>query len=226
MVYMPNDKEKLLKVMRSLDADYAHGKISEEKYRYFRSKYEDKLNTLDARDATNRIRSMQGKPSGKRKTNPKPPKLNKKKKEEPDLVQKYIINPKKGDKDFNKEKKPPMDKGTFKLIAVLVLVIGFTAGIGYGVLTFDFGNISVTDAQAIVEDTAFPEVEEVKVNDTDNDSVQVGDTYTSDNSYDSGDSSSGQGSGSYDSGTGGEESGSGGSSGSGDSGTVEGTVTG
>lgn len=223
---MPNDKEKLLKVMRSLDADYAHGKISEEKYRYFRSKYEDKLNTLDARDATNRIRSMQGKPSGKRKTNPKPPKLNKKKKEEPDLVQKYIINPKKGDKDFNKEKKPPMDDGTFKLIAVLVLVIGFTAGIGYGVLTFDFGNISVTDAQAIVEDTAFPEVEEVKVNDTDNDSVQVGDTYTSDNSYDSGDSSSGQGSGSYDSGTGGEESGSGGSSGSGDSGTVEGTVTG
>ena len=210
---MPNDKEKLLKVMRSLDADYAHGKISEEKYRYFRSKYEDKLNTLDARDATNRIRSMQGKPSGKRKTNPKPPKLNKKKKEEPDLVQKYIINPKKGDKDFNKEKKPPMDNGTFKLIVVLVLVIGFTAGIGYGVLTFDFGNISVTDAQAIVEDTAFPEVEEVKVNDTDNDSVQVGDTYTSDNSYDSGDSSSGQGSGSYDSGTGGEESGSGGSSG-------------
>jgi len=223
---MPNDKEKLLKVMRSLGADYAHGKISEEKYRYFRSKYEDKLNTLDARDATNRIRSMQGKPSGKRKTNPKPPKLNKKKKEEPDLVQKYIINPKKGDKDFNKEKKPPMDNGTFKLIAVLVLVIGFTAGIGYGVLTFDFGNISVTDAQAIVEDTAFPEVEEVKVNDTDNDSVQVGDTYTSDNSYDSGDSSSGQGSGSYDSGTGGEEFGSGGSSGSGDSGTVEGTVTG
>ena len=212
--------------MRSLDADYAHGKISEEKYRYFRSKYEDKLNTLDARDATNRIRSMQGKPSGKRKTNPKPPKLNKKKKEEQDLVQKYIINPKKGDKDFNKEKKPPMDNGTFKLIAVLVLVIGFTAGIGYGVLTFDFGNISVTDAQAIGEDTAFPEVEEVKVNDTDNDSVQVGDTYTSDNSYDSGDSSSGQDSGSYDSGTGGEESGSGGSSGSGDSGTVEGTVTG
>ena len=223
---MPNDKEKLLRVMRCLDADYAHGKISEEKYRYFRSKYEDKLNTLDARDATNRIRSMQGKTSGKRKTNPKPPKLNKKKKEEQDLVQKYIINPKKGDKDFNKEKKPPMDNGTFKLIAVLVLVIGFTAGIGYGVLTFDFGNISVTDAQAIVEDTAFPEVEEVKVNDTDNDSVQVGDTYTSDNSYDSGDSSSGQGSGSYDSGTGGEESGSGSSSGSGDSGTVEGTVTG
>ncbi len=160
---MPNDKEKLLKVMRSLDADYAHGKISEEKYRYFRSKYEDKLNTLDARDATNRIRSMQGKPSGKRKTNPKPPKLNKKKKRGARFSsKKYIINPKKGDKDFNKEKKPPMDNGTFKLIAVLVLVIGFTAGIGYGVLTFDFGNISVTDAQAIVEIRHFQRLKKSK----------------------------------------------------------------
>lgn len=124
------------------------------------------------------------------------------------MVQKYIINPKKGDKSLNKEKKQPMDNSTFRLVAVLVLVIGFTAGIGYGVLTFDFGNISVTDAQAIVEDTAFPEVEEVKVNDTSNDSVQVGDTYTSDNSYDSGDTYSSQGSENYDSGWS-EDSGSG-----------------
>lgn len=221
---MPNDKEKLLRVMRSLDADYKHGKISEEKYRYFRSKYEDKLNTLDARDATNRIRSMQGKPSDNRRTAPKPPKLNKKKKEEQDLVQKYIINPKKGDKSLNKEKKPPMDNSTFRLVAVLVLVIGFTAGIGYGVLTFDFGNISVTDAQAIVEDTAFPEVEEVQVNDTNN-SVQVGDTYTSDSSYSSEDTYYDQDSGSdssYDSG--GSSSGDGSSSGSDDSGGSGGTT--
>lgn len=221
---MPNDKEKLLRVMRSLDADYKHGKISEEKYRYFRSKYEDKLNTLDARDATNRIRSMQGKPSDNRRTAPKPPKLNKKKKEEQDLVQKYIINPKKGDKSLNKEKKPPMDNSTFRLVAVLVLVIGFTAGIGYGVLTFDFGNISVTDAQAIVEDTAFPEVEEVQVNDTNN-SVQVGDTYTSDSSYSSEDTYYDQDSGSdssYDSG--GSSSGDGSGSGSDDSGGSGGTT--
>ncbi|WP_299522199.1 endoglucanase [uncultured Methanobrevibacter sp.] len=195
---MPNDKEKLLRVMRSLDMDYQHGKISEEKYRYFRSKYEDKLNTLDARDATNRIRSMQGKPSGKRKNNPKYSKRNKKKNEEQDLVQKYIINPKKGDKSLDEEKNSQMDNSTFKLVAVLVLVIGFTAGIAYGVLTFDFGNISVSDAQAIVEDTAFPEVKEVPVNNTTNDSVQVGDTYTSDSSQSSSDSYSSQSS--YDSG--------------------------
>ena len=60
---MPNDRDKLLKVMDSLEEDYASGKISPEKYSYFRSKYEDKLNSIDAREATRRIRSMQGKPS-------------------------------------------------------------------------------------------------------------------------------------------------------------------
>ena len=58
---MSNDKEKLLQIMGSLESDYAHGKISKEKYIYFRSKYEDRLNALDAREATSRIRSMQGK---------------------------------------------------------------------------------------------------------------------------------------------------------------------
>ncbi len=188
---MSDDKEKLLRVMRSLDEDYRHGKISEDKYRYFRSKYEDKLNTLDARDATNRIRSMQGKPSDKNIS--QPPRLNKKKDNEQDLVQKYIINPKKGDKDLNKEKKAPMETSTFNLVLVLVLVIGFTAGIGFGVFTFDFGSISVSDTQAIVEDTAFPEVQNISVNNTNNTnntSVSTGDTYTSDNSYSSKDTSS------------------------------------
>ena len=41
---MPNDRDKLLKIMDSLEADYRSGRISPEKYSYFRSKYEDKLN--------------------------------------------------------------------------------------------------------------------------------------------------------------------------------------
>ena len=45
---MPNEREKLLQVMSSLEADYKSGKISAEKYSYFRSKYEDKLNSIDA----------------------------------------------------------------------------------------------------------------------------------------------------------------------------------
>ena len=72
--------------MASLESDYNHGKISKEKYLYFRSKYEDKLNALDAREATSRIRSMQGKPSNDSKQPKKPAKYDKK--EEQDLVQK------------------------------------------------------------------------------------------------------------------------------------------
>ena len=161
---MSNDREKLLNVMRNLESDYKHGKISAEKYSYFRSKYEDKLNTIDAEEATRKIRSMQGKPStnnkkkSTRKKGRKP--TNSTRKTEQDLVQKYIINPKKGDGDF-KEKNPPMDGGTFKLLLLLVLVIGFTAGIAYGIFNFDFETVSETGTVAIVEDTAFPEVKEV-----------------------------------------------------------------
>ena len=130
---MSNDKEKLLQIMASLESDYAHGKISKEKYVYFRSKYEDRLNALDAREATNRIRSMQGKPSDS-PNNKKP--IRNEKREDEDLVQKYIINPKKGDKQI--EPKAPMDSGTFKLVAILILAIGFTVGAGFGVFNFDF----------------------------------------------------------------------------------------
>ena len=158
---MSNDKDKLLQIMASLESDYAHGKISKEKYVYFRSKYEDKLNALDAREATNRIRSMQGKPSDSPK-NEKPTKNEKK--EDEDLVQKYIINPKKGDKQI--EPKVPMDSGTFKLVAILILAIGFTVGAGFGVFNFDFGSFANTNTSAIVTDTAFPDVADVHVNTT------------------------------------------------------------
>ena len=158
---MSIDKDKLLQIMASLESDYAHGKISKEKYIYFRSKYEDKLNALDAREATNRIRSMQGKPSDSPRNN-KP--VRNRKKEDEDLVQKYIINPKKGDKHI--KQKVPMDSGTFKLVAILILAIGFTIGAGVGVFNFDFGSFANTNASAIVTDTAFPNVADVHVNTT------------------------------------------------------------
>ena len=91
---MSDERDKLLQVMGSLEADYNSGKISAEKYRYFRSKYEDKLNSIDAMEATKRIRSMQGKSTTAKKSKSKKPTRNKKKQEQ-DLVQKYIINPKK-----------------------------------------------------------------------------------------------------------------------------------
>lgn len=171
---MSNDKEKLLQIMASLESDYAHGKISKEKYVYFRSKYEDRLNALDAREATNRIRSMQGKPSDS-SNNRKP--IRNEKKEDEDLVQKYIINPKKGDKQV--EPKVPMDSGTFKLVAILVLAIGFTVGAGFGVFNFDFGAFTNTNASAIVTDTAFPNVADVHVNTTTSSNVSSNSNHVS-----------------------------------------------
>lgn len=203
---MSNDRDKLLQIMDSLESDYAHGKISREKYVYFRSKYEDRLNALDAREATNRIRSMQGKPSD----SPKNKKITRnEKKEEEDLVQKYIINPKKGDKQI--EEKAPMDSGTFKLLAILILALGFTVGAGFGVFSFDFASFADTNASAIVTDTAFPDVADINVNATasnntasnassssaTNTQIQT----TTDTSSSSSSSSSSSGSGSYNGGS-------------------------
>lgn len=159
---MSDERDKLLNVMKNLESDYKSGKISAEKYSYFRAKYEDKLNSIDAKAATRRIRSMQGKPSNdtkKARLHKKPTKN--KKKEERDLVQKYIINPKKDDSKYNKKKKSAMDSGTFKLLLLLILVVGFTAGIAYGIFNLDFGTLSDTETVAIVSDTAFPEIKEV-----------------------------------------------------------------
>ena len=43
----------------------------------------------------------------------------------------------------------------------MVLVVAFTAGIAYGVFSFDFDSVSNTNSVAIVQDTAFPEIKEV-----------------------------------------------------------------
>lgn len=199
---MSDEREKLLRVMNNLESDYKSGKISAEKYSYFRSKYEDKLNSIDAKAATKRIRSMQGKPStdNRRKKRRRPTKN--KRKEEQDLVQKYIINPKKSDAQYNKKKKSSMDSGTFKLFLLLILVIGFTAGTAYGIFNLDFGSVSDSETVAIVDDTAFPEIKEVvtvsnttstysNYSSTNDDSYQNVETTSDDsNSYSQSDSSS------------------------------------
>lgn len=86
-----DERDKLLNIMSSLEADYKSGKISQKKYNYFRSKYEDKLNEIDALEATRRIRSMQGKPSPQstHKKRSKRPANDKKKQE--DLVQSILL---------------------------------------------------------------------------------------------------------------------------------------
>jgi hypothetical protein len=60
-----------------------------------------------------------------------------------------------------------MDSGTFKLLLLLILVIGFTAGTAYGIFNLDFGAITDSETVAVVDDTAFPEFKaDVKLNNT------------------------------------------------------------
>ena len=224
---MSDDRERLLSIMSSLENDYRSGKISAEKYSYFRSKYEDKLNTIDAQAATKRIRSMQGKSAdySKNKRRSRKP-TNNKKKEEQDLVQKYIINPKKGDAKYNRREKSSMDSGTFKLLLLFILVVGFTAGVAYGIFNFDFESVSQSNSIGVVQDTAFLEINQTtpttsqQTSHSNSSSSNSGSSYSSSSSarttsdsyssssYDSGSysqsssrSSSSSDSGSYDSGS-------------------------
>lgn len=229
---MPSDRDKLLRIMNSLEHDYRSGRISPEKYSYFRSKYEDKLNSIDAKEATQRIRSMQGKSNQTTQIKRSRKSTKNEKEEKQDLVQKYIIDPKNGDAKYNKKEKKQMSSGTFKLVLLLVLVVAFTVGVGYGVFNLDFNSVSETSAVAIVQDTAFPDIteninnttktvtassnEDYSTNDSDVETTE--DSSTSDYSYDSSSSSDYSDSSSSDSDYSGGESSSGSSS-SGDSGS-------
>ena len=73
-----------------------------------------------------------------------------------------------------------MGGGTFKLVALLVLVVAFTAGVSYGIFSFDFDTVSNANAVAIVEDTAFPEITVDMVNNTT--TVDKNDTANTDDS--------------------------------------------
>lgn len=150
---MSRDKQRLLQIMDSLDADYQSGKISEDKYRYFRSKYMAKLNNIERSNQPLKADI----PRSIRKNPLKP------KNEEEKLIEKFILNPKKQNKPLKvkpKPKKPsePMDSSTFKLALVLILVVGFTVGIAIGVFGFDFGDLGVMSVDAVVTDTVFPDV--------------------------------------------------------------------
>ncbi|MCQ2971809.1 MAG: endoglucanase [archaeon] len=153
---MSRDKQRLLQIMDSLEADYLSGKISEDKYRYFRSKYMAKLNNIE-----NANRPLKTDIPRSIRKNPLKPKN-----EEEKLIEKYILNPKKQNKPLKIKSKPktsskPMDSSTFKLALVLILVVGFTVGISMGVFGFDFGelgNFGGLGVDAVVTDTVFPNV--------------------------------------------------------------------
>lgn len=193
---MPDEKQKILSIMKSLERDYRAGKVSPQKYRYYMAKYQDRLRYLDKHAATNRIRSMQGKPAPDiRRNRNRYNDARNRQEEKNGLVQKYIINPKKDDRDLNKKNKKSMDSSTYKLFTVLILVIGLTLGIAVGVFAMNFEDLSVVHSDALVVDTSFPDISNVTIdkNDTSTqstDNADTGDDTQSEDQYVSGGGSS------------------------------------
>ena len=153
---MNQDKAKLIKIMKSLEADYKSGKISKEKFEYFYGKYGEKLRSMEK---GNHIPNNQNKKRPNNHPNIHKKNIERSRLENEKLVEKYIVGPKKnaGEKVVN----PSSNKGIYSILVVLVLIVGFSVGIGFGIFNLGFDNVSLENSAAIVEDTAFLKVEVV-----------------------------------------------------------------
>lgn len=145
--------------MKELKADHQNGKISDEKYKELSRQYMIKLKNIDA---SSRIRTMQGRKqryssSSQYSQGIRPDKraAELSRLEDEKLVQKYIVNPKKSSNN-QRPKSHGSNSGKWSVIAVVFLIIAFTAGIGFGMLNFDFKATNISNASAIVTDSAFP----------------------------------------------------------------------
>ena len=151
------DKEKLLKLLEELEEEYQAGNISDDKYNYLSKQYEDRLSDIVAVD---KIRAMQGK-----KIVEKPVIYSKKltdeksKEEDEELIDKYVIDTKKEEKELK-----AFNKRIIAVIAIVCLAVAFIAGIGFGIFNFDFP--STQNTVVTVNETAFPIVKSNGTNKT------------------------------------------------------------
>ncbi|OQD58313.1 hypothetical protein MBBAR_21c00320 [Methanobrevibacter arboriphilus JCM 13429 = DSM 1125] len=183
------DKQKLLQIMQELKKDYEAGNISEDKYKYLSNEYSNRIANLDA---TNRIRSMQGRKSDEKlKTHSVQRSMAEaSKKEDQDLINKYVVKSK-DDKNI-KETVPVSNKGKYAILAVVCLIGAFLVGISFGLFTSP--QTAIPAASVMVDDNAFPDFLANATNITsDNSSIQTTtdvsvDTNSSSDGSDSGDS--------------------------------------
>jgi hypothetical protein len=166
------DKQKLLKVMQELEKDYQAGNISEDKYQYLSDRYSNKLANLNA---TNRIRSMQGRDSSGKPSSPSVQRsmAEANRREDQDLVNKYVVK----QKNEKSIKKGPevSNKGKYAIISVVFLIIAFLGGISFGL--FSDPQTALPTASVMIDDTSFPGFLENATNITINNST----TNSSDN---------------------------------------------
>lgn len=183
------DKQKLLLIMQELKKDYEAGNISEDKYKYLSNEYSNRIANLDA---TNRIRSMQGRKSDEKLKSHSVQRsmAEASKKEDQDLINKYVVKSKE-DKNI-KENVPVSNKGKYAILAVVCLIGAFLVGISFGLFTTP--QTAIPAASVMVDDTAFPDFLANATNiSSDNSNIQTTtdvsvDTNSSSDGSDSGDS--------------------------------------
>ncbi len=137
--------------MQELKKDYEAGNISEDKYKYLSNQYSNRIANLDA---TNRIRNMQGRQTIK-KHNSGPAQRSMaeaSKKEDQDLINKYVVKPK-GNENVKTNVKVS-NKGKYAILAVVCLIGAFLVGISFGLFTGP--QTTIPTASVMVDDTAFP----------------------------------------------------------------------
>ncbi|MCC7553642.1 MAG: hypothetical protein KO202_03990 [Methanobacteriaceae archaeon] len=147
---MNDDRKKLIGVMNNLKADYKAGKISQDKFKYLYTKYNEKLKAME----------YNAKKNSHKNTNYKNIKNSDENRlENEKLVKKYIVDPKRNAGE--KVAVPSSNKGKFSFLLIFILIIAFSTGIAFGIFNFDFKDVSLTNAAAIVEDSAFPDIKMV-----------------------------------------------------------------
>lgn len=163
MIKISQDKDKLLKSLAELEADFEEGKISRREYQSLKREYTQELETLNVAD---RIRRMQG-----RGTEEKPldhwvtkSKVEKDKKEEEELVNKFVRKPIPLKTRVKTQKK---GYSKFSIIAIVFLAVAFFVGTGFGVYMLN-SPTDTSNGPVIVNDTAFPLVNNATIvnNDT------------------------------------------------------------
>lgn len=151
MNIIKEDKKKLLKILEELEEEYMAGNISDEKYKFLSKEYNDKLSNISAVD---KIRSMQGKGMAEKPLSnfSKKSMAERSKKEDEQLVDKYVTNSSK-----EKQKSTGSNKGMYVGIAIVCICVAFVAGIGFGIFNLDSSSTPIS-ASVTINETAFPDV--------------------------------------------------------------------
>lgn len=148
LIKISQDKQELLRILKELEKDFEEGKISEKNYRLLSKQYISKLENLDT---ANRIKNMMGQDEEEsiRKEQIARNMAQRNKRENDDLINRYVSNPR------TKRKASSSNKNQYLLIGGVFLLAAAVLGVFFAVGALGSTNIGLPTLT--VEESAFPE---------------------------------------------------------------------